>query len=195
MFSTDWRFILLILNLLVIAVFGYFYALNFNLEFLLYAGIATAIAVILYVTRHRSQFPVFIHAGIAAWVLAHMAGGIVPTADGVLYKYRIVEIFDGGGELFILKYDQVIHFGLYALVALMFYHVLRNHVQGSRGLLLVVSAFASAGFSILNEVVEFAAVVAVPDTGVGGYFNTVLDLIFNFAGAAFAVTVWYLWFD
>ena len=49
-----------------------------------------------------------------------MAGGIVPTQDGVLYAYRIVEIFDGGGELYILKVDQFVHFYLYAIVGLMF---------------------------------------------------------------------------
>ena len=34
------------------------------------------------------------------------------------------------------------------------------------------------------------AVVTLPETGVGGYHNTVLDMIFNLLGAALAVTIY-----
>jgi hypothetical protein len=37
--------------------------------------------------------------------------------------------------------------------------------------------------------IEFSAVLAVPDTNVGGYFNTALDLCFNALGAAIAMTI------
>jgi putative membrane protein len=43
------------------------------------------------------------------------------------------------------------------------------------------------GLGALNEIVEFAAVVASPSTGVGGYYNTALDLVFNGLGATLAV--------
>jgi len=49
------------------------------------------------------------------------------------------------------------------------------------------AVFAAACFSIINEIVEFLAVVNLPETGVGGYHNTVLDMIFNLGGAALAV--------
>ncbi len=42
---------------------------------------------------------------------------------------------------------------------------------------------ASVGLSVLNELVEFGAVVALGKTGVGGYGNTLLDLVFNTLGA------------
>ena len=42
---------------------------------------------------------------------------------------------------------------------------------------------ASSGVGALNEIVEFGAVVFLGQTGVGGYYNTALDLVFNFVGA------------
>ena len=42
------------------------------------------------------------------------------------------------------------------------------------------------GFGALNEVVEFAAVAFFGQTGVGGYWNTALDLVFNMLGAIVA---------
>ncbi|MEK6824495.1 MAG: hypothetical protein AABY02_01455, partial [Nanoarchaeota archaeon] len=46
-----------------------------------------------------------------------------------------------------------------------------------------VVALASMGLSVINELVEFGAVVFIEKTGVGGYFNTSLDLLFNTLGA------------
>ena len=37
--------------------------------------------------------------------------------------------------------------------------------------------------------IEFTAVLMVPDTNVGGYYNTALDLVFNFAGALIALLI------
>jgi len=39
----------------------------------------------------------------------------------------------------------------------------------------------------LNEIVEFFATVILPETGVGGYINTSLDLVFNLLGALIAM--------
>lgn len=42
------------------------------------------------------------------------------------------------------------------------------------------------GFGVLNEVVEFVAVAFFGQTGVGDYWNTALDLVFNMFGAIIA---------
>ena len=39
------------------------------------------------------------------------------------------------------------------------------------------------GLGALNEVVEFVAVLTMPETNVGGYTNTGWDLVSNLAGA------------
>ena len=43
------------------------------------------------------------------------------------------------------------------------------------------------GFGALNEMIEFSAVLMVPGTNVGGYYNTALDLVSNSIGAVIAI--------
>jgi len=181
--------VLLAFNILIVLGFGTYFLQNLNYEFVAYAVTIALVIGVLYGTLRFTRFPTYIIAGITLWGVLHMLGGSVQTVDGVLYAYRIVPIFDGGGEFFILKYDQVVHAYLYGVVGLMFYHLLRE-VVGIRthGAFIAATAiFAAASFSIINEIVEFLAVVNLPETGVGGYHNTVLDMIFNFGGAAVAV--------
>ncbi len=45
------------------------------------------------------------------------------------------------------------------------------------------------GLGVLNELIEFSAVLVFPDTNVGGYFNTALDLVFNTLGALAAAVL------
>ena len=45
------------------------------------------------------------------------------------------------------------------------------------------------GLGAVNEIIEFTAVLAVPDTNVGGYYNTALDLCFNAGGAVIAMVL------
>jgi hypothetical protein len=42
------------------------------------------------------------------------------------------------------------------------------------------------GFGALNEVVEFIAVLTIPNTNVGGYENTGWDLVANLTGTVVA---------
>jgi hypothetical protein len=51
-----------------------------------------------------------------------------------------------------------------------------------------MAAIAGMGLGALNEIVEFIAVLTLPETGVGGYVNTSLDLTANTIGAAFFLT-------
>ena len=44
----------------------------------------------------------------------------------------------------------------------------------------------------VNEMIEFIVVLLVPDNGVGGYYNTLLDIVFNFIGAIIAIAGFYL---
>lgn len=180
---------LLIVNGLSVIIFGAYYVRALNYEFLAYAVSIVVIVGVLFGTLRHTKFPTHILAGITLWGIMHMMGGSIQTADGVLYAWRIYPFYDGGGEFYILKFDQFVHAFLYGVVALMFLHMLRNMVgvRTHRILIACIAILASAGFSTINEMIEFAAVVALPETGVGGYHNTVLDMIFNFAGAAVAV--------
>lgn len=180
---------LLSANLLIIVGFGWFYMSTLNFEFLAYVGTIALVTAVLFGTLKWTRFSTGIITGITIWGLLHMLGGSVQTADGVLYAYRIFPFFDGGGDFYILKMDQVIHAFLYGVVGLMFFHTLREIVGIKTHLAVIafVAIFAAAGFSIVNEIIEFLAAVNLPETGVGGYENTVLDMIFNLCGAAVAV--------
>ena len=48
------------------------------------------------------------------------------------------------------------------------------------------------GFGALNELVEFLAVLFIPNTNVGGYMNTGFDLLFNFIGSFIAAVLLYI---
>ena len=77
----------------------------------------------------------------------------------------------------------------FGVMTLAGYHVLRPYlrdgIQRGAGLWLLVVMMGS-GFGALNEVIEFVAVLTVPETGVGGYENTALDLVFNLIGGLMA---------
>ncbi len=174
--------------------FAVFFTRHFNIEFIGYIGVIIFIFALLYATLDKTRIPASILAGLSVWGLLHMMGGSIQTADGVLYAWRIFPFFDGGGELYILKFDQAVHLYLYAVLALLFLHFLRNYFGNKHSQILVgfIAVTASLGVGALNEIIEFIAVLTVPDNGVGGYFNTVLDIVFNFAGALFAVVGFYL---
>ena len=52
---------------------------------------------------------------------------------------------------------------------------------------LTYPALGAMGQGAVNEIIELSSVLMVPDTNVGGYYNTALDLCFNAGGAVVAV--------
>ena len=85
--------------------------------------------------------------------------------------------------------DQLVHALGFGITAWVLWHVLTRHYPDTRGTwtALAFPALASMGLGATNEIIEFAAVLAVPDTNVGGYYNTALDLCFNALGAVVAM--------
>ena len=117
-----------------------------------------------------------------------MGGGLHLPGGEVLYKWVPLEIYnahDEGGEFVILKFDQVLHFYVYFVMSFIISHLLRNSMvkKIKPFYFLFFVALTSMGISVINELVEFGAVVFLSKTGVGGYYNTALDLLFNTLGA------------
>lgn len=57
---------------------------------------------------------------------------------------------------------------------------------------MILVAAAGMGFGGMNEVIEFVATLLLPETNVGGYLNTCLDMVANFIGATVAAAlIWY----
>ena len=57
--------------------------------------------------------------------------------------------------------------------------------------LSIIIVMAGLGVGALNEIIEFMATVLIPQTGVGGYINTSLDLVADLFGSLGALV--YLW--
>ncbi|TCP41451.1 DUF2238 domain-containing protein [Rhodovulum marinum] len=173
-----------------IAGFAAWFFSNGNYEFVWY--VATMLAMITLVARglRKAEFPTGLLWALSLWGLAHMAGGGVPVGDSVLYSWVIWPLV-GSGEMTILKYDQVVHAYGFGVTAWLLWHLMVRHFPGTADswTALTYPAFGAMGLGALNEIIEFIAVLVFPDTNVGGYYNTALDLVFNAAGAIIAVTM------
>lgn len=166
-----------------------------NREFVFY--IVTMLFLIAVVLLIHRRMPLKLSQlwALSVWGLAHMAGGLWPIPsdwaidDGqpVLYSLWLIPSW--------LKYDQLIHAYGFGITTWICWHGLRQHLASrsnspvfpSYGLLTLAAA-SGMGFGALNEVIEFIAVLTIPNTNVGGYLNTGWDLVFNLLGSLTAAT-------
>ena len=84
---------------------------------------------------------------------------------------------------------HVVGFGV---ATLLMYHLLRPLLKKDLcrwTALSIVVVMAGLGVGALNEIIEFLATVLLPETGIGGYVNTSLDLVADFIGAILALLV------
>lgn len=164
-----------------------------NLEFVFYLVVMLLLIAAVWAVHRAVGLPEAALWALSAWGLAHMAGGLLPPPSGwpveggsnVLYGAWIVP-----GRI---KYDHLVHaygFGVTTWICWLglsatFGRAGATAASGFGRLVLVWAA--GMGFGALNEVVEFAATLLVPETNVGGYRNTGWDLVSNLVGATVAV--------
>lgn len=158
-----------------------------NGEFLIYALVTTTLVFILHRSDRHFRFHPLVLWLFDLWVVLHILGGLFKVDGKVLYSTMLVEWV--GEPYAILKYDQLVHVYCYVVVALILATVLNRALrpETSFGLYATLVVLAAGGIGALNEVVEFVAVVSVPETNVGGYENTLLDLLANYLGALLVV--------
>lgn len=188
---TSGQKILIALNVFYLAIGGWYFLKDLNFEFVIYVAVIIAFLVGVFGTLKYTRFPTWMLALFSIWGVMHVAGGAVMTVDGVLFAYKIYPFMDNG-ELYILRYDQVVHGYLYGLVAAMTYHVLHNvlAVRGHKIAVFLLAVLTSVGISALNEIMEFLIAINLERNGVGGYENAMLDLIFNLSGAVIAALIY-----
>ena len=164
--------------------------LSANYEFVLYIAVVGLMIPALALVHLRVRLPEACLWAFSAWGLIHMAGGLVPVPEAwpihgdkrVLYSLWLIPDR--------LKYDHVVHaygFGLVAYTSWVALSTLLSRAQDGAPVhptlgLLTLSVASGCGFGALNEVVEFAATLLIPETNVGGYVNTGWDLVANLAG-------------
>lgn len=169
---------LLIFNLWVILFFGAQFLNPFNYEFIIYIWVIIFALLLLITSNKHVKYSMLVLWCLSIWSFLHMAWWGL-TYDWVIwYKQILIPISEYYN---ILRYDQAIHAFWFFTMTLVSYEILKNHLKTPKltfwiGLVLVM---AWCGFWALNEVIEFIVDQSLPESGVGGYINTSLDLVSN----------------
>lgn len=140
--------------------------------------VLTAVVATAHAAAHFSR-------GVLWMLLAlgclHLAGGLIPTTNGVLYDYWLV---DG-----VLRYDQAVHaFGSFAATWTS-WQLIGAYVDLTRTpprAQALIACLGGMGKGAINEVVEFLTSSTGGGQYVGGYANTGWDLVFDLAGCVAA---------
>jgi hypothetical protein len=168
-----------------------------NQEFLFYIVVMVVLVGVIWIVHRNIGLEIATLWALSLWGLLHMAGGLLtvpeswPISGDIRVLYSLWLIPER------LKYDQVVHaygFGVATWVCWQGIRTAIRHRGGDAvptGGLMVLAAAAGMGLGALNEVIEFAATLLVPETNVGGYLNTGWDLVANTTGATLAaVVIW-----
>ena len=164
-------------------------------EFLFYIIVMLVLMLVVWLVHRSVSLTQSVLWALSAWGLAHMAGGLVPVPEAwpidgsirVLYSLWLIPDR--------LKYDQVVHAYGFGVATWVCWQGIRAAIRSRGGDavptlgLMVLAATSGMGLGALNELIEFAATLLIPETNVGGYLNTGWDLVANFVGAASAATV------
>ena len=120
-----------------------------------------------------------------------MSGGGIYIDGKKLYTLMIYPLV--GEPYLIFKFDQFVHILGFFVATLAVYHLLKPKlIKGHKWTAVsIVVVMAGFGLGALNEIVEFIATIFAPETGVGGYENTALDLVSNLIGAILAMAYAY----
>jgi hypothetical protein len=116
--------------------------------------------------------------GLVGFGLGHLAGGMVPVGDGILYQWWLVED--------LLRYDNLQHAWGFGFVGRATWEALRPRLVPRDEDLPFVAFFVvvlgAAGLGAVNEVLEYVMTLVLAETNVGGYDNTARDLVANLVG-------------
>lgn len=167
-----------------------------NREFIFYIVVMLVLIGVMSAIHRRVQLTTPLLWAFSFWGLAHMAGGLCPLPpgwpyngdQGVLYSWWIIPQK--------LKYDQIVHAYGFGVTTWLCWHLVSsrlrqpdgNAVRPTFGILTLCVA-GGMGFGALNEVIEFIAVLTIPNTNVGGYENTGWDLVSNLVGSTITAVI------
>jgi len=120
--------------------------------------------------------------GLVVFALGHVAGGMMPVGDGVLYGVWLIEG--------VLRFDNLQHAVGFGVVGRAGWELLRRRLPVADPVVAwcVIVSFAVAGGAV-NEIIEWVMTLTIPGTDVGGYDNTARDLVANLMGGVVAASL------
>lgn len=181
---------ILIVNSLLIVIFLFLFWERKNYEFVIYIGVIVLIFGLILLTNKKNNLSNFVLWGLSGWAVFHLCGGYFNINGLRLYEIMIFN-FIQTEKIYFLRYDQFVHMYGFAVATFAAYDVLYPYLKEKINykVVSVLLVLIGMGAGAFNEVVEFIAVLAVPETGVGGFYNTSWDLVFNTIGAIIAVLI------
>jgi uncharacterized membrane protein YjdF len=183
-----------IFTVLYLLVFGGLALTQGNKEFVFYLAVMLALIGMVYALHMRVAFSTLVLWLLATWGLMHLAGGTVHVPPELVDEGKSPVLYSMRPWDSLPKYDQVTHaFGFFvATLASAEALIAAARPRRISAGFAVACGLMGVGLGALNEVVEFVAVLLLPETNVGGYENTAWDLVSNSIGAAIgAVLVYY----
>jgi len=174
---------ILIVNVCALIGFSAYYLSRWNYEFMIYLGAIIFFLAVIAATNHRVDYPNGVLWGLTAWALLHMCGGAFYIHGTRLYEVILIPL---SRRYPILRYDQFVHVVGFGAATLVMFHVLKPLLRAGLDrwwALSIVVVMAGLGVGAFNEIVEFGVTIVVPQSGVGDYVNTGLDLVSDLIGA------------
>lgn len=154
-----------------------------NYEFLFYTIILSSLIILIVLYYKKLHLTYIILGGLSVVGFMHLAGGTIDIFGIRLYDFWIIPG--------ILKYDNIIHALSIFVATFVAYSIISPHLDLKTKhhpvLFSLLLIFIALGIGVINEVLEFGAVVFLgAQEAVGDYFNNALDLVFNMLGAVIA---------
>lgn len=176
------RLYILAFTIIYTTAAGLYFSSIGNAEFLGYIAVIVFLVVLGGCILTHQCVPSWLLMALSLVGLFHLLGAAVPVNGDILYNYVPFPIENPSGLTFI-KFDQIVHTYGTLVAALLMYYFLRRDTSFHWLGIAVFSILGASGIGALNEIVEFLAKMTVPNTDVGGYYNTAVDLCVNLFGA------------
>lgn len=171
-----------------IVYFTFFYVTAFsvnallrgNIEFIYYTGLMLLSMTIILMIHKRFHFYPVVLLGLSLLGLLHLLGGNVILGEVRLYDLYFI---DG-----LFKYDNFVHMVGSGIMVMLAYAILKptlaDDFRNKDLYFMLLLVLLGMGLGAMNEMMEFIAVLLFDVAEqVGGYTNTLLDLIYNTIGS------------
>ncbi len=168
-----------VITSLFIIFAGIFAFFQGKIEFFGWSVILLFIFLSLVHFRKKLHLTVWILIGVSVLLLMHFLGGLIHISGAPLYNFSFG----------FFRYDNIAHAFGSVIMVILTYNFLSSYLSRKAKeykplRLAIILILFTLGLGAANEIFEFGAVMTLSSTNVGDYYNNMLDLIYNFIGAA-----------